>query len=202
MKNIKHILLLLAAAFSINDSFADVSQAVLRKYRRNDVFLCVGIHNCVSFAWAERAGFLEFYGIDEDKILVEHGRIVFPKDLVESNRPIKYAMYHGGLETFEKVINSIDKAVTIFLSNHYFGIKQTPVNTILQELDIIKNHPIKNHTILIDDIHYAGMPAFGNITLDDIKNKLLKINPGYTFAFADGGHLEKEVNAILVAYIG
>lgn len=200
MKSMKHILLLVSALL-VSDSSADVSRVVLEKYRKNDVFLCVGIHNCVSFAWAERAGFSEFYGIDEDNILVEHGKIVFPKDLVESRRPITYAMYHGGIETFETIVNSINKPMTIFLSNHYFGIKQTPVNNILQELDTLKNHPIRSHTILIDDIHHAGTPAFGNITLDEIKIKLLEINPNYAFSFEKGGHLEKESNAILVAFI-
>jgi hypothetical protein len=66
----------------------------------------------------------------------------------------------------------------------------------MRELELIKNHPIKEHTILIDDLREwsRDFPAIGFNT-EDIKKKILEINPNYVFSFADG----QTSNDILVA---
>tara|TARA_Y100000310_G_scaffold87523_1_gene84361 strand:+ start:2155 stop:2499 length:345 start_codon:yes stop_codon:yes gene_type:complete len=49
---------------------------------------------------------------------------------------------------------------------------------IIEELKIIAEHPIKNHTIIIDDQHEQAE------TIHQIyKNLLLEINPHYSFEF-------------------
>ena len=55
-----------------------------------------------------------------------------------------------------------------------------------QELDTIASHPIKNHTILIDDVDYMGTGHLDNLTLDMVKERILAINPGYQFKLEDG----------------
>jgi hypothetical protein len=92
--------------------------------------------------------------------------------------------------------------VTILLGNYHPDIDYIKPNAVLDELEAIRQHPINTHTILIEYIQYADTELFGNISLDEVKDKLLEINRRYSFAFADGGHLEKDKNAILVAYVG
>lgn len=71
------------------------------------------------------------------------------------------------------------------------------MSPILQELEAIKNHPIKNHTILIDDVRMFGTRDFDGVTLDQITDKLREINPNYSIFFEKG----YQANDILVACI-
>lgn len=68
---------------------------------------------------------------------------------------------------------------------------------VLQELEQIKKHPIKNHTILIDDVRLFGTIEFDYVTLDQIIDKVLEINPNYNISFVPG-YVQ---NDILVAQI-
>jgi len=65
-----------------------------------------------------------------------------------------------------------------------------------QELKIIKNHPIKTHTILIDDLRCWNVKKIGFNT-ETLKQAILEINPKYKFELEEG-HVEKD---ILAAYI-
>ena len=72
------------------------------------------------------------------------------------------------------------------------------------ELDLIKNHKIKNHTIIIDDIRmfsYGCTPgtwAYNkNITPRHLYNKLKEINKDYHITLEDGV-CERDV---MIAYI-
>lgn len=183
--------------------YADVLPHVLKKYKRNDLFICMGIYSCESPANALNIGYQTLHLIDADPILVDHAKIIFPKDLTDNVNKVSkdYHIYHGGIEVFEQIIADVKVSSTIFLSNHYAGFGKVTKNNILDELDLIKRHPIKNHVIMIDYIQHVGTPEFGNVTLETIQCKIREIDSSYQFAFEQGGHLGKEVNAIMVAYI-
>lgn len=196
---ISEIILLLSCVLVHNYGYADVSHGVLEKYKQNDIFVCVGIYSCVSLARAINAKYAELLGIDESQVLVDHARAIFPKDF---NRTItNYHIYHGGMSEFRNIIFTINKPMTIFLGNHFPSIDEVRSNTILQELDVLKEHPVKTHTVLIDYVNYAGTDAFGGVSLNEIKSRLLEINGNYRFSLEKGGRLEKEEKAILVAYV-
>ena len=114
-----------------------------------------------------------------------------------------YKVYCGNSKTeLKTIIDRIEEPITFLLSSHLPDIDHPEQgNNILDELDQIKEHSIKSHTILIEYIQYAGSSMFGNITLDEIKTKILEIDLRYQFNFEKGGHLEKEENALLVAYL-
>jgi hypothetical protein len=79
------------------------------------------------------------------------------------------------------MIKDINVPITFWLDAHESGgetAKGLHGDPILQELDIIKRHQLKNHTIMIDDLR--GMSN------KEIENKLLEINPNYKFCFEDG----------------
>lgn len=200
MKYIHKALWMLLAIF--NFCQADVAGGVLEKYKQNNVFVCVGIYSCVNLARAFNANYRTVHGIDEDEVLVKHARTIFPHDINENRfRITDYHIHDGDLETFEQIINSISAPMTIFLGNHCPEYDKPVYNNVLEQLDVIKRHPLNNHVVCIDYIHHAGTPAFGNITLEQIKAKLHEINPDYRCAFEQGGIVESEKNAILVAYI-
>lgn len=201
MNYIKKITFLLFFVLLNNALEADVAHGVLEKYKNNNIFICTGIYSCVSLARALNAGFTELHGIDENDVLVDHARIIFPHDINNNPYNVKNYNFHlGGLEKLEAVISHINTPITFLLSSCFPDMDGTTTNRILDELEIIKRHPIKRHTILVEYVNYAGTSRFGNISLDAIKAKLLAINPYYKFSLEKGGILEKEENAILVAY--
>ena len=87
-----------------------------------------------------------------------------------------------------KFIKHITTPITFWLDGHFsggdtaMGKQNTP---LLQELDAIKEHPIKTHTILIDDLRGWYKDTQGFDTLDLMK-KILEINPSYVFTLEDG----------------
>lgn len=60
---------------------------------------------------------------------------------------------------------------------------------ILHDLRAIAGSPIKDHIILVDDIRYfrsGGLPQWGGVTLGDIMEVVMEINPDYRISFRDG----------------
>lgn len=108
---------------------------------------------------------------------------------------------HGdSYKVLPDVIKDIDHPITFWLDGHHscgdtaLGDFWAP---LMQELDAIKNHSIKNHTILIDDMRCWEKPnKVHGFFKDDIFKKLHEINPDYKFTYEDG-HV---ANDVLVAH--
>ncbi len=108
------------------------------------------------------------------------------------------------------IIKNINDKITFWLDGHYSGgntaISETnKISPLLEELSQIKNHKIKNHNILIDDLRCWKKDdvkiGFG---LEEIKEMILNINLNYIISFEDGyDNYNKRVlkNDILVSYI-
>jgi len=93
-----------------------------------------------------------------------------------------------------KMITNINEKITFWLDAH-----SNTTSPILQELYQIKKHPIKEHTILIDDVGLFGYPGgFKYIPRGLIIQKIKAINKDYIIEYADS--LEVEGN-ILVAHV-
>jgi hypothetical protein len=87
---------------------------------------------------------------------------------------------------------TIDEPVTFWLDAHN-GVSNS---RLLEELEAIKNHPIKNHTILIDDLRDWKIKRNGFDT-QVLMNKLREINKDYKLTFEEGF----KPNDVLVATI-
>ena len=113
-------------------------------------------------------------------------------------------LYHGASEyELPKVLKKIKERCVFWLDSHYsrgitaLGEKECP---LLEELDAIANHHIKNHIILIDDTRhfgYVGKSGWQDITTEKVKEKIININPDYIFTTIDG----EIPNDILVAEV-
>jgi len=100
------------------------------------------------------------------------------------------------------VIKNIDVPITFWLDGHHscgdtaLGNKWSP---LIEELIIIKEHPIKTHIILIDDMRCwkkeNPVIGFGHT---EIVNVIMEINNKYKIEYIDGC----EQNDILAARIG
>ena len=118
-------------------------------------------------------------------------------------------LIHGNSEKeFPNIMNNINERCVIYLDAHYCGDdaemadKWSPIR---DELNYLKTHPIKNHTIILgdwschDNTHVddvTGVPT-GYIGKKNTIRKILKINPNYKLQ-EEKGSID---NDILVAYI-
>tara|TARA_A100001391_G_C4930712_1_gene241700 strand:- start:7 stop:582 length:576 start_codon:yes stop_codon:yes gene_type:complete len=81
-----------------------------------------------------------------------------------------------------EILNEITEPCFIFLDAHGDINVQGP-NPLYNELEAIKNHPIKNHIIVIDDLRRIGDPSdpcWSKVSIDELKNQLQDINSQYT----------------------
>ena len=100
-----------------------------------------------------------------------------------------------------EILKDIDEPITFWLDGHHscgdtaLGDFWAP---LMQELDVIKDHRIKSHTILIDDMRCWEEPnPVHGFYKEDIFNKLLEMNTDYKFTYEDG----IQENDILVSFL-
>jgi len=105
-------------------------------------------------------------------------------------------------EVLGEIIKDIKDPITFWLDGHWdVGATDETRGTfdfpICRELELIATHPIKTHTILIDDIRLLDHEW--DVKHKDVIEKVLKINSNYTINYEDG--LENRINDVLVARI-
>ena len=90
----------------------------------------------------------------------------------------------------KEILKKVDQKAIFWLDAHAEG---GGVPT-MEELDMIKDHPINDHTIVIDDI-----PIYFSGREDQLMDRIRDINPDYQFTYY------KSINPvddyILVAYV-
>ena len=108
------------------------------------------------------------------------------------DRPEVHLILGDSGRILKALISIIDEPITFWLDAHV-GSESTP---LIAELESIKSHVIKTHTIIIDDLRDWKRERNG-VDTELLKEKLLEINPDYTLVFEDG-YMPKD---ILVATI-
>lgn len=101
-----------------------------------------------------------------------------------------------------KIIFNINTNITFWLDGHWSGVPDVGCDKellcpVLYELEQIRKHHINTHTIIIDDIRLMDGSHF-EVTVEQIKQKILKINPNYKLVFYNDVCAH---NDILVAYV-
>lgn len=104
-----------------------------------------------------------------------------------------------------EILAKINTKITFWLDGHYseggtaLGEYAIP---ILQELEAISIHHIKEHTILIDDMRcMVRNPPHVNFDKEDVINKIYGVNPSYRITYENGTMFGQYLlpNDILVA---
>jgi hypothetical protein len=167
----------------------------LHKYP-NPYFVETGTYEGDGVADALRCGFLHLSSFEVVPVLYEQCRKRF-----EGKEYSHVNLYLGtSAQMFDACLAKIPRQITFWLDGHYSHGKTGFIETycpILQELEEIAKHPIKTHTLLIDDRRCFGTPEFAGITEEQVKAKILAINSKYQFRYEDGC----QPNDILVAFI-
>lgn len=105
-----------------------------------------------------------------------------------------------------KELKNIRNTITFWLDGHYSagetGKDEKNFYPLLQELGVIKNHIIRDHTIMIDDrrlMKHSEINSPDTIGYDEkeVIEKIMEINPNYRIKY-ENGHIP---NDIIVAYL-
>jgi hypothetical protein len=142
------------------------------------------------------AGFQKIRSIELDEISAKNATQRF-----KHNPSVLIIQGDSGAILYD-TIKDIDQEVTFWLDGHNGVYDPSGNNTpILRELEQIKQHHIKTHTILIDDMHCAGKELFDFITQEMIIAKIKEINPDYEITYVAGGDKAEFPHNVMVAQI-
>ena len=151
-----------------------ISFETLKKYsHRSDTFIETGTHTGATVKLANRVGFKRIYSVELSDKWYEHNKKQFEKHA-------HIHMIHGNSGSkLSEILSTIDEPCVIWLDAHYSGGDTANSRVpIYKELEAIKNHHIKTHTILIDDMRGFGQP---------VVNAVQAINSQYKITYEDGG---------------
>lgn len=109
----------------------------------------------------------------------------------------KVEVLHGdSAKLLPEVLATINEPATIWLDAHGKTGDTTPdlsMKPLLAELDAIAAHPIKTHTILIDDWDLVVREKVApHLTEESVREKLAAINPDYKLSRVDGWIFERK----------
>lgn len=121
----------------------------LSEFNYNNIFIETGTYIGEGVKKAISSGFTKIISIELDK-----KRYEICKNKFENNDNVEIILGDSG-KVLPNILKNINQPCTFFLDAHYcvdnaeISEKWCPLN---EELDAIRNHHIKNHTILVDDI--------------------------------------------------
>lgn len=164
----------------------------LLKNNLNSVFLETGTNVGQGVLKAIESGFKKIISIE---IEPEFNKIVKEKFLNKSEySEIIFEFYLGdSKKILPEIIEKIDDKITFWLDGHEFH--KIP---LIDELMTIKNHKIKDHTIMIDDVRMFDSPDWDKIGHNNIVKLIMEINQNYKITYHDSPHGK---NDILIAKI-
>lgn len=171
---------------------------------QNDVFVETGSHHGDTINYISNNDtfiFPKIISLELSPIFVDmcNKRFASNKNIHIHNANSKNDLYN--------IIKDINVPITFWLDSHWsgctdVGCDEEVICPIIHELNQIKLHSIKNHTIIIDDIRlmngsnnrYTGFP----INLNEILKTINEINPNYVIKYYDDVTAK---NDVLVAFI-
>jgi len=157
---------------------------LFRRRNNNSIFIETGSCNGEGIRNALFSGYKEIYSIE----LAEH-YYQYCKSYFKYNENV-HLILGDSVKELPNILDGLKESATFWLDAHYSGGDTDFVGVLsplMKELDIISQHPVKTHTIIIDDLREwkRDYPAIGFNT-EDIKNRILEINPDYVFFQEDG----------------
>jgi hypothetical protein len=179
-----------------------VKKEVLARYKKN-ILIETGTYLGQTAKAAVNAGYQKVYTIElQDfffntakanlQFLITRGRV----EMVKGDSRVELG----------RLLETISEPCVILLDAHIDGSSYVPDITpdidwcpLYHELSSIKNHPVKTHTILIDDLRMIGKVEWGTgVSLEKIIEMLREINPAYRITYEAGETPEDVLVAKLI----
>jgi hypothetical protein len=163
----------------------------------NDYFIETGTYKGETTRSASDVGFREVHTIELQDRLYDESKSNLD-DLIKSDKVFLYKGDSG--KVLGEILSKINKKATILLDAHIDGGNYIPGVTpeirrcpLYEELKCIKEHNIKEHTIIVDDVRILGNIGWGTeVALNLIISMIMDINKDYKISF-DEGEIENDV---------
>jgi hypothetical protein len=144
---------------------------LFEKYKSNhNIFFETGTHHGDGVIKALKLNFNKILSVEIDQ---NYFLECYDKFSEEISQNIVHLYFGDSNACMYHMLESVKEPALFWLDGHPDGISGNP---LWGELESLKNHSIKNHTILIDDIPIYFDPK-------QVESKLLEINPNYTFTY-------------------
>lgn len=163
---------------------------------KNNYFIETGTYQGDAVDIAVNNGFKNVYSMELSDVFYENcvKRFIYNKNVKIFKGNSRYDLY--------KIISNINVPITFWLDSHWSGVPDVGCDKellcpLLHELEQIKNHHIKTHTIMVDDIRLMDGIHF-EVRKEQIEKKILEINPNYKLKYYNDAYA---INDVLVAYI-
>lgn len=143
---------------------------IFSKYKANcNVFIETGTHMGDSVQDAIDLGFKKIYSVE---INPDFFNLCVNKFNAQLNKQV--FLYNGDSTYFlPLILEELEERAVFWLDAH----EGNGGNPLQRELEMVKNHPIKNHVILIDDLGHFGADE------NYLKETILSINSDYKFDY-------------------
>jgi hypothetical protein len=141
----------------------------------NRIFVETGSNYGDGIQQALDEGFQEVYSCD-----IDDSRYQYCTGRFKDNYNV-FLILNDTIVFLQGLLTTIDEPVTFWLDAH----KGNGKSPLMKELEVIGNHHIKTHTILIDDLRDWKISKCGFDT-EILKKRLLRINSQYKFVLEDG----------------
>jgi len=161
----------------------------------NGIFIETGSYVGMGIDGALKAGFKKIISIEVNDFFYQ-----FCKEKYKDKRDIVHLWFGDSILVLPEVLKTINEKCTFWLDAHYMSDPRTeggmmPV-PLMEELKIIAQHHIKNHTILIDDIRmlrnheveWKDLPY----CVCDVEEFIYTINPDYKISY-DFGEVKDDI---------
>lgn len=167
-------------------------------YTNNPIFIETGSYGGDGIVAAINAGFKEIHSIELSQFYYNLCKERYTQSNVH--------LYNGDtVDVLPDILKTINDPCTFWLDAHWCDPNTSVgkyVVPLIQELEIIATHPIKSHTILIDDCRLirdknSEWKDSFLYTMEELEGTILQINPNYRIAYIDGF----AKNDILVAQV-
>lgn len=154
----------------------------LLKQHPNDIYIEAGVFRGDSIQLAMDAGFERIIGIELFQEHIDFCRMRF------CGRMENVQLLQGdSAELLWPAIRTTRKCITFFLDSHSQLLEgEQPMKNpfpLLKELEQIRKHPVKNHTLIIDDYLYLTHQKVTGWVNGEIEAAIMAINPEYKIEY-------------------
>jgi len=165
-----------------------ISSEILRRYF-SSVFVETGTFKGEGVQAALDAGFDCIYTVEVDPFCSGYCLRRF------EDRAIRVHLHRGDSREFLRdFLPHLTTRATFWLDSHYCGAEGGQIDDVplLAELALIREHLLRIHHILIDDVRLMGTPDLP-VRFKEVRRALRRINPDYQMKLIDSPEFHKDI---------
>ncbi|MBE3095122.1 MAG: hypothetical protein IMZ52_08835 [Actinobacteria bacterium] len=171
-----------------------ITKDILHLFKQDiPTFIETGTYRGDGVAAALSCGFENIFSIEAYKPLYDKCEERF------KNNQNVFLLQGDSSKDFKLILEKLTSRAVFWLDAHHIGGPNDTtvfeIQPIITELEQIRQHSIKNHTILIDDrrLFNGEFSSFHNMQEEEVTLELKKINSNYTIRYVDSSRFKLDI---------